>query len=78
MLCSRETRLLALCITTLIQFIPTSLVSYMKKEIMVIYSIMQEADEKLIINALGSYMAITSSQAGQVRPEQFYADQTCT
>ena len=37
---------------------------------------MQVADEKRIINALGSYMPITSSQAGQVRPEQFYADQT--
>ena len=39
---------------------------------------MQAADEKLVINALGSYMAIKSSHAGQVRPEQFYADQTCT
>ena len=37
---------------------------------------MQVADEKLIINELGSHMAITSSQAGQVRPEQFHADQT--
>ena len=39
---------------------------------------MQAADEKLIINALGSYMAIKSSQASQVRPEQLYANQTCT
>ena len=44
----------------------------MEKEITVIYSIskksMQAADEKLIINTLGSYMAIKSSQAGQVTP----------
>ena len=41
MLCSRKTCLLALhsSLYTLIRFIPTSLVSYMKKEITVIYSI---------------------------------------
>ena len=37
---------------------------------------MQVAYERLIINELGSYMAITSSQAGQVMQEQFHADQT--
>ena len=37
MLCSRKTRLLALC--SLLRLSGTSLVSYMKKEITVIYSI---------------------------------------
>ena len=79
MLCSRETCLLALHSSLCLS--GTSLVSYMKKEITVIYSISE-------INAggwwktnnqcIGSYMAIKSSQAGQVRPEQFYANQTCT
>ena len=70
MLCSRETHLLAL--RSSLHLSGSSLVSYMEKEITVIYSIskksMQAADEKLIINTLGSYMAIKSSQAGQVRP----------
>ena len=57
-------------IAMLIWFIPTSLVSYTKKEIMVItQKSMQVADEKLTINTSGSDMAITSSLAGQVRPE---------
>ena len=66
-------------ITTLIRYIVSIL--YKKRDngdIFLSQKSMQVADEKLIMNTLGSYMAIKSSQAGQVRPEQFYANQTCT
>ena len=67
-------------ITTLIRYIVSIL--YKKKrdngDIFLSQKSMQVADEKLIMNTLGSYMAIKSSQAGQVRPEQFYANQTST
>ena len=66
-------------ITTLIRYIVSIL--YKKRDngdIFLSQKSMQVADEKLIMNTLGSYMAIKSIQAGQVRPEQFYANQTCT
>ena len=51
-------------ITTLIWFVPTSLVSYTKIKINSISEI--HAGGPMRNNELGPYMGITSSQAGQV------------